>query len=136
MAKPPTLATKLVGGLSLLAAAIAFAAGMTLIRPGGPVDLIWSIRNDDTHAKMLALGWPVGVGLWLLAAVAVTLAIGSFARRRWAWWLAAVGIAVNGLADLGRIATGGVVEGLAGVVIAGLILFVLTRRGVRGQFIF
>jgi hypothetical protein len=132
--RPPRSATILVGVFSLLAAAIAAAAGTTLIRPDGPLDIIWSIRNDDTHAKMLALGWPVGVGLWLLAIVALVLAWGSFGQRRWAWWITVIGITVNGAADLGRIATGGYVEGLVGVVIAGLILFWLTRRGVRTQF--
>jgi hypothetical protein len=128
------IAPMVVGVCSLLAAAIALAAGTTLIWPGGPVDIIWSIRNDDTHAKMLALGRPVGVGLWGLAVAALILAVGSFAQRRWAWWLAVVGIALNGIADLGRIATGGLMEGLAGVVIAGLILLWLTRRGVQAQF--
>jgi len=132
--RPPRPATILVAVFSLLAAAIAAAAGTTLIWPGGPLDIIWSIRNDDTHAKMLALGWPVGAGLWALAVVALVLTIGSFAQRRWAWRLAVAGIAVNGVADLGRLATGGVVEGMVGVVIAGLILFWLTRHSVRAQF--
>ena len=134
--RQPRSASILVGVFSLLAATIALAAGTTLIWPGGPLDIIWSIRNDDTHAKMLALGWPGGAGLWLLAVVALVLAWGSFGQRRWAWWLAVIGIAVNGVADLGRMATGGIFEGLVGVVIAGLILFWLTRRGVRTQFQF
>jgi hypothetical protein len=132
--RPPRSATILVGAFSLLVTAIAAAAGTTLLWPGGPIDVIWSIRNDDTHAKMLALGWPVGAGLWVLAVVALALAVGSFAQRRWAWWLAAAGISVNGVADLGRLATGGIVEGLVGAVIAGLILFWLTRPTVRVQF--
>jgi len=133
---PPRSATILVGVFSSLAAVIAFAAGATLIWPGSGVDTIWAIRQDDTHAKMLALGWPVGAGLWVLAVVALVLTYGALARYRWAWWLATAGIAVNGLADLGRLATGGVVEGLVGVAIAGLILFWLTRPGVRAQFTF
>ena len=128
------LASAIVGALSLLAAAIALAAGTTLVWPGGPVDVIWAIRQDDTHAKMVALGWPAGLGLWVVAAVAVVTAIGSFQHRRRAWWLAAVALAVNGVSDLARIAMGGVVEGAIGVVIAGAILFWLTRPGVRGQF--
>lgn len=127
-------ATILVGVFASLAAVIAFAAGATLIWPGSGIDAIWAIRNDDTHAKMLALGWPAGAGLWLLALVALTLMVGSFARARWAWWVATAGIALNGVADLGRMATGGIVEGLVGVVIAGLILSWLTRPSVRSQF--
>jgi len=128
--------TILVGVFTRPAAGIAAAAGMTLIWPHGPLDVIWSIRTDDTHAKTLALGWTVVAGLWLLGLIALGLAIGSFIRRRWAWWLAVAGIAVNGVAHVGRLAVGGVVEGLVGVAIAALIVFWLTRPGVRLQFVF
>jgi hypothetical protein len=83
---------------------------------------------------MLALGWPVGAGLWVIAAVGIACAIGSLQRRRWAWWIAAAAMGANILSDLVRLAMGGVIEGLFGVVIAGLILFWLTRPGVRAQF--
>jgi hypothetical protein len=128
------LAPILIGAFSLLAAAIAIAAGITLIWPGSAVDVIWSIRQDDTHQKMVALGWPAGLGLWLLGAVALATAVGSFGQRRWAWWLAIVTLSVNGLSDVARMAMGGVVEGLAGAAIAALILFWLTRPKVRAQF--
>jgi hypothetical protein len=127
-------APAVVGAFSLLAAVIALAAGTTLIWPGGPVDVIWAIRQDDTHAKMVALGWPAGLGLWVVGLVALATAVGSLQQRQWAWWLAAATLAVNGVSDLARMAMGGMVEGAAGVVIAGLILFWLTRPGVRGQF--
>ena len=133
--RPPRTACVVVGVFSLLAAAIAAAAGTTLLWPNGPLDIIWSIRNDDTHARMLALGWPVGAGLWLLAVVGIVLAIGSFQQRRWAWWMAVAVLTVNGLSDLGRVVTGGIVEGLVGVGVAGLILFWLTRPGLRAQFV-
>jgi hypothetical protein len=128
------LAPVLVGGFSVVAALIAAAAGTTLLFPGGPVDVIWRIRTDDTHNKMLALGWPVGVGLWLVAVIALATSIGGFQQRRWAWWLAVAALAVNAVSDAARIAMGGVVEGLVGVVIAGLILWWLTRPSTRGQF--
>jgi len=127
-------APALIGAASVLAAGIALAAGITLIWPGGPVDVIWSIRQDDTHQRMVALGWPAGLGLWAVGLVALATAFGSFMRRRWAWWLAAAALGVNGVADLARLAMGGVVEGGAGVVIAALILFWLTRPKVRAQF--
>jgi hypothetical protein len=128
------VAPVVVGVLSVLAALIAAAAGTTLLFPGGPLDVIWMIRSDDVHQQMLALGWPVGAGLWLVAAVGVATAVGSFAAMRWAWWLAVVALAVNGLSDLGRLALGGILEGVLGAVIAGVLLFVLTRPGVRSQF--
>jgi hypothetical protein len=116
-----------VGIFSALAALIAAAAGATLLFPGTPLDVIWSIRQDDTHQQMLALGWPVGLGLWIVALVAFICALGSFQRRAWAWWIAVIGMIVNGVSDLGRMATGGVVEGMVGVVVASLIVYWLTR---------
>jgi hypothetical protein len=128
------MAPAIVGAFSLLAGAIAVAAGTTLIWPGSPVDVIWSIRNDDTHAQMVALGPAAGLGLWVVAAVALATAIGSFQQRRWAWWLAVAALAVNAVSDVARMAMGGVLEGAIGVVIAGAILFWLTRPGARGQW--
>lgn len=123
-----------IGAFSVLAAVIALAAGITLIWPGGPVDIIWAIRQDDAHQQMVAFGWPAGLGLWVVGAVALATAIGSFQHRGWAWWLAVIALSVNGLADLARLASGGIIEGLAGVAIAGVLLFWLTRRNVRAQF--
>ena len=123
-----------IGAFSVLAAAIAFAAGITLIWPGGPVDVIWAIRQDEAHRQMVALGWPAGLGLWLVAAVAIATAAGSFRQRRWAWWLAVVALSINGLSDVARLATGGIIEGIAGALIAGVLLWWLTRDGVRAQF--
>lgn len=128
------IAPVLVGIFSLFAALIAAAAGTTLLWPNGPLDWIWRIRSDEVHAQMLAMGWPVGAGLWAVGLVALATATGSFQQRRWAWVLAVITLAVNGVSDVVRLAMGGVVEGLAGIVIAGLILFVLTRPSVRGQF--
>jgi len=125
-----------IGVFSALAAAIALAAGITLIWPGGPVDVIWAVRQDDAHQQMVALGWPAGLGLWLVAAAAIATAVGSFRQRRWAWWLAVVALSVNGLSDLARLATGGIVEAIVGAVIAGVLLLWLTRPGVREQFYF
>lgn len=128
------IAPIIVSVLALLAAAIAVAAGVTLLWPGTPLDVIWSIRTDDAHQQMLALGWPVGAGLWLVGLVAVVLAVGSLQRRRWAWWLAVAGLAVNGLSDLARLPMGQVAEGLIGVAIAGVLLALLVWPRVRTQF--
>jgi hypothetical protein len=128
------IAPNLVGAFSVLAALIAGTAGATLLFPGTPLDVIWAIRSDAVHAQMLALGWLAGAGLWLVALVAIATALGSFGRRRWAWWIAAVGMIANCLSDLVRLAGGGIIEGLLGLLIAGSILFWLTRPKVRAEF--
>lgn len=123
-----------VGFFSILAAVIATVAGITLLWPGTPVDVIWGIRHDDVHQQMLALGWPVGAGLIGLAIITLAIAIGSFQRRRWAWGAAVAGLGVNGVADLARLATGQVTEGVIGFLIAGLIIIALSWPSVRAQF--
>jgi len=123
-----------VGLFSLMAALIAGAASITLLWPGTPLDLIWGIRHDDVHQRMLAMGWPVGVGLMALGGFAIVIAIGSFEGRRWAWLAAIAALSVNGLADLFRLATGQVVEGMIGFLVAGLIVVALIWPSVRMQF--
>ena len=123
-----------VGIFSLLAALIAGAASVTLLRPGTALDAIWGIRQDDVHRQMLALGWPVGTGLAVLSIVAIFIAVGSFRGRRWAWIAAIVALSVNGMADLFRLATGQVVEGMIGFIVAGLIVLALCWPSVRVQF--
>lgn len=128
------IAPTLLGGFSLVAGAIAGAAALSLLWSGGPFEWMWRLRSPEVHAQMLALGWPVGLVLALVALIALATGIGGFQRRRWAWVIAVVGLAVNGLADVVRLAMGQIIEGVAGVVIAGLILLLLLLPSVRHQF--
>ena len=123
-----------VGFFSLLAALIAGAASITLLWPGTALDVIWGIRRDDVHQQMLAMGWPVGVGLIVVGVLAVVIATGSFQRRRWAWLAAIAALGVDGVADLFRLATGQVVEGMIVFLVAGLIVLALIWPSVRMQF--
>ena len=102
----------------------------------GLADILWRIvcAGEGMRQAETALGWPAGLGLWLVAAVAIATAAGSFRQRRWAWWLAVVALSTNGLSDVARLATGGIIEGIAGALIAGVLLWWLTRDGVRAQF--
>ena len=123
----------IAGVLSCVSAAIAATAAVTLLVPATPLSTIWSIKPAE-YAELLALGPLVGVGFVALAVVAVTAAWGAFLRRRWAWWLIVVALAVNALSDAVRLVRGDVLEGAMGVVIAGAILWWMMRPAVRQAF--
>ena len=90
--------------------------------------------NPTGHAGLRSLG-PLGVvGMAALSVTMVVTAVGLLALRRWAWWLAVGGLAVNATGDLATaIATGDPIT-LIGVPVAGLIVWWLTRREVRSRF--
>jgi hypothetical protein len=60
--------------------------------------------------------------------------IGCFKQRKWGRWLATSIFAVNGLSDAGQIVLGHVAEGVIGVLVAGAILFYLTRPAVVAAY--
>src|SRR5436190_12029567 len=114
----PTIA----GVLSCVSAVIAATAAVTLLAPDTPLGAIWSIKPVE-YAQLRSLGPLVGVGFVALALVAVVAAWGAFRRRRWAWWLIVIALAINALSDAFRAVRGDVLEGALGVVIAGAILW-------------
>jgi membrane-bound metal-dependent hydrolase YbcI (DUF457 family) len=124
---------------TLLAAFFAFAALMctfaavTLLAPGGTLDALWRIKADE-HRELLAMGSVIGVAFSLLAVAMTVTAYGTARRRRWGWRLAILIFIVNAFGDALRIAQGAVIEGLLGVMAAGLILWWLTRPQVRASF--
>ncbi len=123
----------ILGVFSAAALAILLIAGASLLWPRGPLDAIWALTPDKL-AMLTPWRTPVGAGFLLLTIPAAMASYGSFRRRRWAWWILIVGIAVNGLGDLGQLAFGRIVEGLIGVSVAALVLVWLTRPAVRAQF--
>lgn len=122
----------------LLAAFFAFATtmtalvAMTLLAPGGGADAIWKVK-PDAYAQLLAFAPASG---WAFAALSVLMAatcVGCFTRRNWGWMLAVGVIAANAIGDGVRIASSPL-EGSAGVVIAGAILYWFTRPTTRALF--
>ena len=114
------------------ACASAFAA-VTLTWPDTVLDAAWAV-NPKGHAGLRALGPLAIIGMAALSITMLTLAIGLRARRRWAWWLAVVGILVNAVGDLATATVTGDPPTLIGVPIAGLIAWWLTRPDVRSRF--
>ncbi len=115
------------------AAILTAVAGVSLLTPGGPLDVMWTIKPHE-HETLLGMGPAVGFGFCGLSALMAAAGIGCFARFRWGWRLALAIFVVNGLADAARIPFGGLLEGAFGLAVAALIAWWLTRPRVRELF--
>jgi hypothetical protein len=107
-------------------------AGITLLKPGTFLDQAWKL-NPNGHAGLNSMGRVIGIPFLVLATALLTTGVGWFKRRHWGWILAVGIIAINLLGDLVHLFLGDM-KSLVGVVIAGLLVVYLTRRGVRGYF--
>lgn len=122
-----------LAGFFALSTLLTFAAGTSLLTPTGPLDWIWAIKPAE-HAELLAMGPVVGAGFLALSLAMAAAAYGTFTRRRWGYWLAALIFLVNGLSDAARGLSGGLVEGMIGVTVTAIVLWWLTRPKVRRLF--
>lgn len=133
-----TLETRPRGFLALgiflfFGALIATFAATTLLNPGTFLDRAWAL-NPAARAQLMPIGRIAGTGFIVLAVVLLLAGVGWFRRRRWGWGLGTSVITVNMVGDLINAARGEWLKGAVGVVIAGLLLFYLTRPGVRNYF--
>ena len=112
---------------------MALLAGTTLVFPGTILDRAWRL-NPVAYAQLAPLGAPVGIAFLLLAVVLAVAATGWWRRRRWGWVLAVVIISIQVLGDFMNLLRGDVLRGAVGVVIAGALLFYMTRPRVRAAF--
>lgn len=112
---------------------MAFLAGATLLFPGTFLARMWAL-NPRAYNQLAPLGKAVGLVFLSLAAALAFAAVGWFKRRRWGWQLALAIFGTHVLGDLVNILYGRFVQGLAGVAIAGALLFYITRPNVRAAF--
>jgi hypothetical protein len=122
-----------IGVFFLFGATMATYAAVTLLQPGTALDRLWAL-NKTGHAQLVTLGKSAGLGFVVLAAVMCAASIGWFRRRHWGWALGVTIIAINAAGDLINGVRGEWRKGAVGVTIAGLLLFYMTRRGVRNYF--
>jgi hypothetical protein len=115
------------------AAVVLLISAVTLIAPGGPLDVIWRVA-EDKHTTLLPYRHAVWPAFLVLAAAAAAASVGCYRRRRWGWWMVVAGLVANGVGDALQIFVGRPMEGIFGVVIAALLLVWLTRGSVRDQF--
>ena len=132
MAKPISVA--IVAAFLWGAMLIALAVGLALLCPNTFLDRMW-VYNRTAHSAFQAGGRIIGVGFLLLGSAAGVTARSLSRGRRWAWWVAILIFALNGIGDLyGLFATGDLIRSGSGLVIAMAFLFVLLRRRVRISF--
>lgn len=122
-----------IGVFFLFGATMAAYAAVTLLKPGTVLDRLWAL-NETGHAQLATLGKSAGLGFVVLSALMFTTAIGWFRRRYWGWLLGTTIIAINATGDLINGVMGEWLKGAVGVAIAGLLLFYMTRSGVRHYF--
>jgi hypothetical protein len=127
---------RLLGFFLIFAAAMASLAGFLLLKPGTFLDRAWAL-NPRAHAQFASLGalipW-VGLGFLVLAILGACTARLWFQRRLVAWRIAVVSIALQAIGDAVNFFRGERLAGLAGFVIASVLLGLLLSRGVRSAF--
>jgi len=122
-----------LGGFFAFGAVASGLSAVTLLWPGGPLDVLWRV-NPDGHAGLLrAGGWAVLLML-VVCAVCATTAGGLWARRPWARTLAIAMLAVNGLSDLANAVVRGDLRTLIGIPIAALLIAYLLAPRTRAAF--
>ncbi|MFL5541450.1 MAG: hypothetical protein ACJ8J0_20860 [Longimicrobiaceae bacterium] len=126
-------------GLDALGAFFAFGAGasglaaVTLLWPGGPLDVTWRVNPDGHAALQRAGGWAVLLMLVVCAVCAAT-ARGVWARRPWGRTLAIAVLALNLLSDLANAVVLGDLRTLIGVPIGALLIAYLLAPRTRAVF--
>jgi len=123
---PPTLVA-----FAFLAALIALLTGLALAVPGPIWAPMWSL-NPQAYDAFHRLGRTAELLLFSLACLCALTGVGLLLRRRWAWWLALLGLAANGVGDLVSLVwTHNLARFGSGVLIAAALIFILTLTPVR-----
>jgi hypothetical protein len=111
----------------------AFAA-VTLFHPGTVLDRAWNL-NRPAYIALAAIGRMVAVPFAVLSIVLFLAALGWFRHQYWGWLLGTTVIATNLAADFIHALLGDWLRSGVGIIIAGLLLFYLTRPAVRTYFL-
>ena len=122
-----------IGAFFVFGTTMSAYAAVTLLKPGTVLDQLWTL-NKTGHAQLASLGKSAGAGFTVLAALMCATAVGWFRRRYWGWLLGTTIIAANAVGDLINGVRGEWLKGAVGVAIAGLLLFCMTRSGIRNYF--
>lgn len=123
-----------IGIFFYFGATMATYAFVTLAIPGTVLDVAWK-ANPEGHAGLATLGRVMAVPFLVLAVALLLAGIGWFRRRSWGWNLGVALIAVNLAGDVfNALFRHEALKGGVGMVIAGLLLFYLTRPVVKTYF--
>jgi hypothetical protein len=112
---------------------MASLAGTTLVHSGTVLDKMWKL-NPVAHEQLMPLAPTVGFAFLLLAWALLFAGIGWLKRRRWGWILGTAIIAINLCGDVFNASRGEWLKGSFGILVAGLLLYYMTRLRVRRYF--
>ena len=114
-------------------AAIAAAAGASLLDPGGFLEPMWRL-NPRARVGLAGMGaWGIGL-MGVVSATCAVAAIGMWRGRRWGHVLAIGGIGANLIGDAVNVALGTEPRAVFGIPIAAAILVYLLTPRVRAFF--
>jgi hypothetical protein len=125
----------IVAIIVFIAAVIAFIVGITIIFPGTPLDVIWTLKNSfPAGFRNTSTGIFFGYFLLILSLIMLYAAYGLIKGQKMAWWITIIIFAANGIGDAVSLLYGGGINGISGIIIAAIFLFYLTRPGVKKFF--
>ncbi|HEU5413775.1 MAG TPA: hypothetical protein VFW31_08465 [Candidatus Angelobacter sp.] len=115
-------------------AGMAMLAATLLLLPGTFLDKLW-VLNPTAQRQLTAVGNRAGLLFVLLSFILAVAAIGWFKSRPWGWRLAVIILIVHLAGDVGNILLGRLMQGVLGVIVAGVLLIYLLRPTTRAQFV-
>ena len=127
---PGVTALALLSIFGTLASGLSF---ISLLTPGGPLEPMWRL-NPRAHEAFSHMGaWALLV-LGVVCVGCATSAFGFLTGRRWGYWLGVVGLLVHLIGDVVNTVLGIEPRAVVGVPVVALILWYLSRPGVRAYF--
>ncbi|MGE5109706.1 MAG: hypothetical protein ACM3JB_02535 [Acidobacteriaceae bacterium] len=128
------VAVVVVAGFLFLATVIAVFVGGSILFPNALMDRMWEWNKPGT-ALFQTVGKAAGAFLLALAAGTCAAGFGLLKRQRWAWWFAVVLFVVDVSGDVISVfVTSEVLRSVVGVMMSGVFLSMLLKRGTRKYF--
>jgi hypothetical protein len=122
-----------IGLFLVFGGVMAALAGTMLIWPGTGLDRLWSL-NESAHAELLRCGSYIGLVFWALSITLIAAAIGWSTQRVWGFRLTVAVLCTQVVGHLVNLARGDLLRGIAGILIAGVLLLYLLRSEIRTVF--
>lgn len=108
-------------------------ASVSLLAPGGPLDLMWRL-NPRAHDAFGRIGFVASLLLAVVSVSCAAAAYGFTTGRRWGYRLGVGLLVINLAGDVINVVSGAEIRALAGVPIVALLLWYLSSGPVKSYF--